>query len=260
MNIRLYGKTVLVTGASRGIGRAMALAFAQAGAQVALLARNRAALEAVQAEIGAAGGHAIVVVADVLDLSAMAGAIATTTIELGPVDILVNNAGVAKSVKFGAMDERFWSEVMRINLDSVMLLTQLVIDDMAKRGFGRIINVASIAAKAGLRYSAAYNASKHGLLGLTRSLALDYAKNGVTVNAICPGWVRTEMLEQAIENIITKTGRSQQEAQDSLLKDVPQGRPVEAEEVAALAVFLASDYARAITGQGLNIDGGSVMS
>jgi NAD(P)-dependent dehydrogenase (short-subunit alcohol dehydrogenase family) len=131
---------------------------------------------------------------------------------------------------------------------------------MAARGWGRVINVASIAAKSGLRYSAAYNASKHALLGVTRSVALDYATKGVTVNAICPGWVLTPMAEQTVQNIMQKTGRSRDEAIHSLVKDVPMARMIEPLEVAALATFLASDHARGITGQGYNIDGGTVLS
>ena len=123
-----------------------------------------------------------------------------------------------------------------------------------------VINIASIAAKSGLRYSAAYNASKHALLGLTRSVALDYATKFVTINAVCPGWVHTEMVEQTLDNIIEKTGRSRQEALASLVKDVPLGRMVSSQEVAALVVFLCSHQAAAITGQGINIDGGTVMS
>ncbi len=260
MQIELTDKIALVTGASRGIGRAVALELAHAGADVAITARSESDLERLALEIRALGRRALPIVCDVLEFASLENAVSSIQSELGPVDILVNNAGITQGVKFTDQSHELWQRVQRVNVDAAMRLMQLTIDGMAGRKWGRVINIASIAAKTGLRYSAAYNASKHALLGLTRSVALDYATKGVTVNAVCPGWVATEMVEDTVANIMQKTGRSRDEALASLVKDIPQQQMVQPEEVAALVLFLASSHARAITGQGLNIDGGAVMN
>ena len=260
MDIRLDQKTAFITGASRGIGRAIALEFARSGANVIITARSQNDLETLAAEIRAFGQEAIAIPCDLNEVSSLDAAVAQAQSELGPIDILVNNAGITQGVKFTQMTPELWQRIMTINVESAVRLMQLTLDSMSARGWGRIINVASIAAKAGLRYSAAYNASKHALLGVTRSVALDYAQKGVTVNAICPGWVLTEMAEETVQNIQEKTGRSREEAIHSLVKDVPMARMIEPLEVAALATFLASDHARGITGQGYNIDGGTVQN
>jgi 3-hydroxybutyrate dehydrogenase len=259
MKIDLTGKTALVTGASRGIGRAIALELAHTGANVIVSARSTTELEHLQLELQKLGVKALAVPCDVLEDSSLKELEARAT-EFGGVDILVNNAGITQGVKFVDTSLELWQKIQRINVDAAMRLMQLTLEGMAQKKWGRVINIASIAAKHGLRYSAAYNASKHALLGLTRSVALDYAKTGVTINAVCPGWVSTEMVEETVQNIIQKTGRSREEAIASLVKDVPMGRMVTPEEVASLVVFLASNQAAAITGQGLNIDGGTVMS
>ncbi len=259
MKIDLSGKTALVTGASRGIGRATALELARAGANLIVSARSVNELEQLQLELQQLGVKALAVPCDVLDDNSLKELEARAS-EFGGVDILVNNAGITQGVKFVDTSLELWTKIQRINVDAAMRLMQLTLEDMAQKKWGRVINIASIAAKHGLRYSAAYNASKHALLGLTRSVALDYAKTGVTVNAVCPGWVSTEMVEQTVQNIMQKTGRSREDAIASLVKDVPMGRMVTPEEVANLVVFLASNQAAAITGQGLNIDGGTVMS
>jgi NAD(P)-dependent dehydrogenase (short-subunit alcohol dehydrogenase family) len=260
MDIRLDQKTALITGASRGIGRAIALEFARSGANVIITARSVNDLETLAAEIRALGQKAIAIPCDLNEPSSLDAAVAQAQSELGSIDILVNNAGITQGVKFTQMTPELWQRIMTINVESAMRLMQLTLDPMASRGWGRVINIASIAAKAGLRYSAAYNASKHALLGITRSVALDYAQKGVTVNAVCPGWVLTEMAEETVQNIQEKTGRSREEAIHSLVKDVPLARMIEPLEVAALATFLASDHAAAITGQGYNIDGGTVLN
>ncbi len=260
MKIDLSGKSALVTGASRGIGRATALALAQVGANLVVTARNAGELERLVEEIKALGARAVAVPSDISDFSSLGMIISSAVAEFGQLDILVNNAGITQGTKFSSMDYELWQKIQRINVDAAMRLMQLSLDGMVSQGWGRVVNIASIAAKSGLRYSAAYNASKHALLGLTRSLALDYATKNVTVNAVCPGWVHTEMVEQTVGNIMQKTGRSREEAISSLVKDVPLGRMVTPEEVAALVVFLCSHQAAAITGQGINIDGGAVMS
>ena len=260
MDIRLDQKTAFITGASRGIGRAIALEFARSGANVIISARSQNDLETLAAELRAFGRQALAITCDLNKPSSLDAAVMRAQSELGPIDILVNNAGITQGVKFTQMTPELWQRIMTINVESAVRLMQLTLDSMSARGWGRIINVASIAAKAGLRYSAAYNASKHALLGVTRSVALDYAQKGVTVNAICPGWVLTEMAEETMQNIQEKTGRSREEAIHSLVKDVPMARMIEPLEVAALATFLASDHARGITGQGYNIDGGTVQN
>jgi NAD(P)-dependent dehydrogenase (short-subunit alcohol dehydrogenase family) len=260
MNIRLDQKTAFITGASRGIGRAIALEFARSGANVVLTARSEHDLETLATEIRALGRRALTIPCDLNEPSSLDAAVAQAQSELGPIDVLVNNAGITQGVKFTAMTPELWRRIMTVNVESAVRLMQLTLDPMAARGWGRIINIASIAAKSGLRYSAAYNASKHALLGVTRSVALDYAQKGVTVNAICPGWVLTEMAEETVQNIQQKTGRSREDAIHSLVKDVPMARMIEPLEVAALATFLASDHARGITGQGYNIDGGTVQN
>ena len=260
MDIRLDQKTAFITGASRGIGRAIALEFARSGANVIVSARSQNDLETLAAEIRAFGRQALAITCDLNEPSSLNAAVMRAQSELGPIDILVNNAGITQGVKFTQMTPELWHRIMTVNVESAVRLMQLTLDSMSARGWGRIINVASIAAKAGLRYSAAYNASKHALLGVTRSVALDYAQKGVTVNAICPGWVLTEMAEETVQNISQKTGRSREEAIHSLVKDVPMARMIEPLEVAALATFLASDHAKGITGQGYNIDGGTVQN
>ncbi len=260
MKIDLSGKSALVTGASRGIGRAVALALSEVGAAVTVTARSASDLETLVAEITAAGGRALAVPCDLTDPISLQALVSSSLAEFGEPDILVNNAGITQGVKFTEMTPELWQRVQSVNVDSAMRLMQLTVDGMVARGWGRIVNVASIAAKTGLRYSAAYNASKHALLGLTRSVALDYASRNVTVNCVCPGWVQTEMVEQTLTNIQQKTGRSRDEALKSLVKDVPMGRMISPEEVAALTVFLCSHQAGGITGQGLNIDGGTVLN
>jgi NAD(P)-dependent dehydrogenase (short-subunit alcohol dehydrogenase family) len=260
MNINLKGKSALVTGASRGIGRATTLALAAVGADLIVTARGATELEVLVAEIQQLGSKAIAIPTDISDFSSLTNMVSRSIAEFGHLDILVNNAGITEGTKFTSMDYELWQKIQRINVDAAMKLMQLSLDGMVSQGWGRVVNIASIAAKAGLRYSAAYNASKHALLGLTRSVALDYATKNITINAVCPGWVHTEMVEQTVTNIMAKTNRSRADAIQSLVKDVPLGRMVSSEEVAALVVFLCSHQAAAITGQGINIDGGTVMS
>jgi len=244
-------KTALITGGGRGIGRAIALAFAREGMRIAVAARTAEQVEQVAREIG---NGAIALVCDVADPQSVAQMFE----RVGDVDILVNNAGVAESATVVNTTDELWHKHLSINLSGTFYCTRAALPAMLKKGWGRIINIASIAAKTGAPYIAAYSASKHGVLGLTKSIALEVANAGITVNAICPGYVDTEMVSRGVERITSRTGRTAEEALDTLKKMSPQNRLVTPEEVAALALLLASDAGRGITGQGINIDGGTV--
>lgn len=257
--MKLRGKTALITGASRGIGRAIALAFADEGATLALAARSMPELEELAREIESRGRRAFAVQLDVADQGSIDAAKRVVTEKLGPIHILVNNAGIAESVKVLEMDDAHWLSHIEINLTGAFRVTRAFLAELVEGGWGRIINVASTAGKVGYRYTAAYCASKHGLIGFTRALALETALSGVTVNALCPGYVATGMAEHAAQNIAEKTGWSPEEATRWLEKQSPQNRLVEPEEVAAVAVMLASEEARGINGQAINIDGGAVV-
>ena len=252
----LNGKIALITGGGRGIGRAIALAFAREGARIAVAARTAEQVEQVAAEIGNA---AIALVCNVSDSESVTHVFAQTRERLGDVDILVNNAGIAESATLVTTTDELWHRHLAINLSATFYCTRAALPAMLKNNWGRVINVASIAAKTGAPYIAAYSASKHGVLGLTRSVALEVADKGVTVNAICPGYVDTDMVTRGIEKITTRTGRSAAEALETLEKMSPQNRLVTPEEVAAVALLLASEEGRGINGQGINVDGGSVL-
>jgi 3-hydroxybutyrate dehydrogenase len=252
----LNGKTALITGGGRGIGREIALTFARHGARIAVAARTAEQVEQVAAELG---DNAIALVCDVSDPESVKRMFGDMRERLGNADILVNNAGIAESATIVNTTDELWHKHLSINLSGTFYCTRAALPAMLKKGWGRVINVASIAAKTGAPYIAAYSASKHGVLGLTRSIGLEVATTGITVNAICPGYVDTEMVSRGIEQITKKTGRSAEEALDALKKMSPQNRLVTPEEVAAVALLLASEEGRGITGQGINVDGGTVL-
>lgn len=256
----LVGKRAVVTGAGRGIGRSIALALAQAGANVAVTARTPSEIEQLVAEIQAIGHQSLAVSCDVTDPEQVTN-MATTLIEgLGGVDILVNNAGNAGSHKFLNHSDELWHRMLSINLTSVYYVTKAFVPILIEQRYGRIINIASIASRVGGSYIAAYTAAKHGVLGLTRALAVELMPYNITVNAICPGYVNTPMTDESVSNIVALTGMPESKARETLVNTSPQKRLIEPEEVAAITVFLAQDINRGITGQAINIDGGGLMS
>lgn len=259
--MKLQHRLALITGGGRGIGRSIALAFAREGADVVIAARTLKQVEDVATEIsGAFNTKALAVSCDVSDLASVERMFARVNDAFGRgPDILVNNAGIAESAPLLKTDDALWRRHLEINLSGTFYCTRAALAAMVERGWGRIINIASIAGKTGAPYIAAYAASKHGILGLTRSVALEVATKGVTVNAICPGYVDTEMTSRGVANITSKTGRTAEQALESIKKMSPQNRIIEPEEVAALALLLASEDGRGINGQAINVDGGSVL-
>jgi NAD(P)-dependent dehydrogenase (short-subunit alcohol dehydrogenase family) len=248
----------LVTGAGSGIGAATAIALANAGVRVSIAGRRLDALQATAASLGERAGAVASI--DVTDAAAVAKGVAAIEAEAGPIDILVNNAGKAGSAPFDRTDAALWADMLASNLSSVFLVTQAVLPGMAQRGRGRVINVASTAGLTGYAYVSAYVAAKHGVIGLTRALALEYARRGVTVNAVCPGYTDTPLVADAAANIVAKTGRSEQEARAALAKVNPMQRLVTPEEVADAILWLASEGASSINGQAVAIAGGEVFT
>lgn len=259
-SLPLAGKRAIVTGAGKGIGRSIALALAEAGADVAVTARTASDIEQLAGEIRALGRRAAHVPCDVTDVAQVQHMASTLLGELGGLDILVNNAGNAGSHKMLNHPDELWHRMLAINLTSVYYVTKAFLPTLTEQRRGRIINIASIASRKGSSYIAAYVASKHGALGLTRALAAEMLPYNITVNAICPGYVDTPMTDASVENISARTGMGEEKARAFLEKSSPQNRLVAPEEVAAIAVFLALDINQSITGQAINIDGGGTMS
>ena len=256
----LEDRVVLVTGAGRGIGRAIAIGFGEHHAKVALTARSADQLDETAGRITDAGGQALCIEADIADHDAPAQVVAQVKAELGPVQILVPNAGVGSSANPRPVvdfDDDFWDYSLAVNLTAPYLLCKQVLPDMLAAKAGRIIVVASINGKIGLMHGAAYAASKHGVLGLMRTLAMEVAAEGITVNAICPGPVRTRMNDLRVKYDAERQGISVEALEAKL---TPIGRRLVPDEIAPMAVYLASDDARMITGQAYNICGGVLMS
>lgn len=251
----LEGKHAIVTGASRGIGAAIAQTLVEAGASVTLMGRNREMLEAQAAKLPKA--HFEVV--DITNPENVQQAFAGASRALGPAYILVNNAGQAESQSFLKTDLTLWNRMLEVNLTGTFLCTQAALPGMLEAGWGRIINVASTAGLTGYAYVSAYAAAKHGVIGLTRSLALELAKKNITVNAVCPGFTETDMVAESITNIMAKTGRSEAEARAELVRHNPQGRMIQPEEVAQAVLWLCQVGSSAITGQAVAVAGGEVL-
>ncbi len=246
----LEDRHALVTGGATGIGLAITKSLVSAGARVTIASRNIERVNAVAAELEGVNGVALDVTSpkDISDVFE----------QLEAVDILVNNAGIAFATPFQKMSLDQWSGVMAVNLTGVFLCTQAVLASMCERDRGRIINIASTAGLQGAPYISAYAASKHGLVGMTRSLGLELAATGITANCVCPGFTDTDMVTDAINNITAKTGRSEAEALAELVKHNPQQRLITPEEVADTVLWLCQDSSRSITGQSIVIGGGNI--
>ena len=255
----LKGRHALVTGASRGIGAAVAEALARLGANVTLLGRDRAALEErANAVARAYDIDARPETADVGEADQVAAAFRNAVAGNGPVSILVNNAGAAESAPFHRTEPALWETALRVNLTGTFVCTRAALPDMLKAGYGRIVNVASTAGLRGYAYVSAYCAAKHGVIGLTRALALETARKGITVNAVCPGYTDTDMTRETIDNIVAKTGRTPEEATGELVASNPQRRLIQPWEVAETVAWLALPASSSITGQAVPVAGGEV--
>jgi NAD(P)-dependent dehydrogenase (short-subunit alcohol dehydrogenase family) len=251
------GRHAVVTGASRGIGSTIAASLVARGAQVSLLGRDSENLHSVSKALGGTS-VAAPIVTDVTDSSSVQSAFGKAREHFGPVHILINNAGQAASAKFTDTDEALWNRIMAVNVNGTYLCTRQAVPDMLQVGFGRIVNVASIAGLRGGAYISAYVASKHAVIGLTRSLALEFATKNITVNAVCPGYTDTDIVRDAIANIMRKTGRSEADALASLVATNPQRRLITPEEVAHSVLWLCGPGAESITGQSIVVAGGEV--
>ena len=256
MDFPLAGKVAVVTGAGSGIGAAIAKALSRDGAGVALIGRNAAKLERQAAELSA---DTFIAPADISDAESVHKAFARIRERFPRIDVLVNNAGQAESAPFSRTDAALWNRMLAVNLTGTYLCTHEVLPAMLKQDYGRVINVASTAGLVGYGYVSAYCAAKHGVIGLTRALALETAKTAVTVNALCPGYADTEITRGTIANIVAKTGKSEAEARAALTSHNPQGRLIQPEEVASAVLWLCLPGSESVTGQAIPIAGGEVM-
>jgi 3-oxoacyl-[acyl-carrier protein] reductase len=256
----LDGSVVLVTGAGRGIGRAIALLFAKSGAKVVLAARTEEEIGLVSDEIASAGGISLPVVTDVTDRDAVKAMVSRAIEEFERIDVLVNNAGISYVANIVMSDDTKWYKVIETNLMGSYLCTKAVLRPMIRAKRGRVINIASVSGLVGASFNSAYAASKAAVIGLTKSVALEVASMGITVNAICPWFVETDLSAETMGARGRMFGKTAEEYLDDLARTSPQERTIDPEEVASLTAFLASAEARGITGQALNLSGGAVSA
>jgi NAD(P)-dependent dehydrogenase (short-subunit alcohol dehydrogenase family) len=254
---QLEGKHAIVTGGGRGIGAAVTRTLAEHGARVTMIGRDAKALETAAQTLGDARSLNAVP-ADVTDADGLTRAVDHARSRFGPVHILVNNAGQAGSAPIRKMDLALWRRMMAVNLDGAFHAILAVVGEMTAGGWGRIVNVASTAGLVGYRYTSAYCAAKHGLVGLTRALGVELATTGVTVNAVCPGFTETDMLKNAVAAVVTKTGRTQEQALTELLSHNPQQRAIRPEEVANAVAWLCLPGSEAVTAQAIAVSGGEM--
>lgn len=252
----LHGRHALVTGAGRGIGAAIAARLTAEGARVTLLARS---VGEVQSTAAALGSLAQSVSADVADAAGVARAFAQAAEAFGPIDVLINNAGRAQSAPLHRTTDELWHGMLAVNLTGTYHGIRYVLPGMIERKYGRIVNVASTAGVRGYPYVAAYCAAKHGVIGLTRAVALEVAQCNITVNAVCPGYTETGLVEETIANIQRVTGRSAEAARAALTKTNPQNRLIQPAEVAATVAWLCLPGSESVTGQSIAVAGGEVM-
>ncbi len=252
----LNNRHAVVTGGGQGIGAAIARLLVAQGANVSVLGRK---LETVQTLAAEQPQHMHAVCADVSDAAQVATAFASARQRFGPIAILVNNAGQASSAPLLKTDATLWNQMLAVNLTGTLLCTQAAVPDMLAGGWGRVVNIASTAGLTGYAYVAAYCAAKHGVVGLTRALALEFAKKGLTVNAVCPGYTETDIVRNSIANVMSKTGRTEEQARAEFTAGNPQGQLVQAEQVADTVAWLCSPAASAITGQSIAVCGGELM-
>lgn len=255
--MRLAGHHALITGGGTGIGAAIARALATEGAKLTLVGRRREKLEDVKASLAPA--HILTVAADVTDRALIDAAFAEARAAHGPITILVNNAGAAVSRPFAKTSAEDWRAMMAVNLDAVFHGCQAAMPDLLAAPAGRIVTIASTSGLKGYAYTAAYGAAKHGAVGLTRALAIEYARTNLTVNAICPGFTDTEFVADAVEKIVGKTGRNEDDARAALASFNPQQRMITPEEVANAVLWLCLPDSQAMNGQAISVAGGEVM-
>ena len=254
----LQNKHALVTGGATGIGYAIAQLLLSQGIKVTIAGRKEASLISACERL-TSFGHVAYVCMDVCDEASIQMGFKTACAHFGDVDILINNAGQADAIPFMKIELAQWQHLLNVNLTGTFLCTQQVLPAMLENGWGRIINIASTAGKKGYAYVAAYCAAKHGVIGLTRALALEVATKGVTVNAVCPGYTETDMLQQAVDIIVQKTGRTAEQAREHMASQSPQHRLVQVDEVAQAVLFLCAPSSLSLTGQAIAIAGGEVM-
>lgn len=254
----LTNSHAIVTGGATGIGAAISTALLDCGANVTIVGRRKSVLHEAVAQFPNSS-NAQAVVADVSSADAVNQAVAEARSSFGPVDILINCAGAAPTMPFHKLKVDEWNEVLAVNLNGVFHCTSAVINEMRERKSGRIINIASTSALKGYAYVSAYCAAKHGVLGLTRALAMETATHGITVNAICPGYTDTDIIRDSVKNIVEKTGRSEAQALESFTDTNPQKRLIAPEEVAETVLWLCCNNSRSITGQAISVSGGEVM-